>query len=56
MNPHSVMDAPSSIGISLVSTPADIKSFIEFPYTLYRNHTQWIAPVSYTHLTLPTKA
>jgi hypothetical protein len=45
MNPHSVMDAPSSIGISLVSTPAEIKSFIEFPYTLYRNHTQWIAPL-----------
>jgi GNAT superfamily N-acetyltransferase len=45
MNQPSEMEASSGLGIYRVSTPAEIKTFLEFPYTLYRHHPQWIAPL-----------
>ncbi len=34
-----------STGIYLVSDPSERKEFLKFPYTLYKDHPQWIAPL-----------
>ncbi len=34
-----------STGIYLVSDPSERKEFLKFPYTLYKDHPQWISPL-----------
>jgi GNAT superfamily N-acetyltransferase len=32
-------------GVSIVTTKAELKEFIEFPYALYKNHSHWVPPL-----------
>jgi len=38
------------IGIHEVASPRDLKEFIRFPFTLYKNHPYWIPPLIFDEL------
>jgi GNAT superfamily N-acetyltransferase len=40
-----VQETIESTGIYFVSDPGERKEFLKFPYTLYKDHPQWIAPL-----------
>jgi len=40
-----VQDSIEHTGIYLASESSEIREFLNFPYSLYKNHPQWIAPL-----------